>query len=1013
MSQRFYRIINSGAYVTEEKNLVPRIPVSTYRLQFNDDFTFSDAAKVIPYLSKLGITDIYSSPYFKAAKGSLHGYDIVAPDTLNPDIGTEEEYDFMIGELHAREMGQILDFVPNHMCITSRENIWWMDVLENGPSSVYNDFFDIDWNPVKKELKNKVLLPVLGDQYGKVLDKGELRLTFEEGSFFLYYYEHKFPIIPKTYNHILKHRIDKLSRTFHPEDPFYAELLSIITALNNLPSYTEKNSEKIVERHREKEIIKKRLSRLYYESAMIRTFLDDNIRIFNGISGDQRSFDHLDQLLSMQVYRLSHWRVATEEINYRRFFDINSLGAIRMENENVFNATHALVMKFIREGKVTGLRLDHPDGLYDPSEYFKRLQKSCFLQLRLAYAEKLNAEIPLSGELSDFMAKSLKMYDEIIASGKQDKFFYIIGEKILTKGERMPEEWPIFSTTGYVFLNSLNGIFVETRNAKAFEDIYNKFIKEKVNFHEIVYRKKKLIMKVSMSSEINTLGHYLNVLSEKDRHTRDFTLNSLTAAIVEIIAYFPVYRTYINSFEVNDRDRQYVEFVIQKAKKKNPALSSSIFEFLKDVLLLQFPDNFGAGEKREWLDFVMRFQQLTGPVMAKGLEDTAFYIYNRLVSLNEVGGMPDRFGTPLETFHGQNIERNKYWPHALITTSTHDTKRGEDVRVRIDVLSEMPGEWGKKLIFWRRINKKKRLLVDGQFVPDLNEEYFLYQTLVGVWPVGGTDEDGYEVFKNRIKDYMIKAIREAKLNTSWINVNSTYEEALMIYIDSLLDSAPNNQFLRDFQAFQRSIAHQGFFNSLSQAVLKITSPGIPDFYQGTELWEFSLVDPDNRRPVDYAMRMEMLDELIRKENGSGPLNLLQSLVAEKENGMIKLYVIYKALVFRRENKDLFSNGEYVPLECHDARCDTICAFLRRHGHRNVITVVPRLLRKVLAGGEELPLGRNVWDDSTIIVPSSDIGVKYRNIFTGETVAVAKSEEANSLRLADIFANSPVAILEML
>jgi len=999
--------------VTEEKYLVPRIPVSAYRLQFNHDFTFSDAAKVLPYLAKLGITDIYSSPYFKAEKGSLHGYDIVAPDTLNPEIGTEEEYNSMITELRAHDMGQILDFVPNHMCITSRENVWWMDLLENGQSSVYNDFFDIDWNPVKKELKNKVLLPVLGDQYGKVLDNGELRLIFEEGCFFLYYYEHKFPIIPKTYNNILQHRIDEFSRTVHPEDPHYAELLSIITALNNLPSYTEKDSEKIAERHREKEIIKKRLSRLYHQSALIRSFLDENIRIFNGVKGDERSFDLLDQLLSMQIYRLSHWRVATEEINYRRFFDINSLGAIRMENENVFNTTHALVMKLVREGKVTGLRLDHPDGLYDPSEYFKRLQKSCFLQLRLSYAEKLNEEIPLSGELSDFEADSLRRYDEIIASGKQDKFFYIIGEKILIKGERMPEEWPIFSTTGYVFLNSLNGIFVETRNAKAFDDIYHKFIKEKANFQEIVYEKKKLIMKVSMSSEINTLGHYLNVLSEKDRHTRDFTLNSLTAAIIEVIAYFPVYRTYINSYEVNDRDRQYIEFVIQKAKRKNPALSSSIFDFLKDVLLLQFPDKFGEGEKKEWLDFVMRFQQLTGPVMAKGLEDTAFYIYNRLVSLNEVGGMPERFGTPLETFHGQNIERNKYWPHALITSSTHDTKRGEEVRARINVLSEMPKEWGKKLILWRRINKKKRLLVDGQFVPDLNEEYFLYQTLIGAWPSGGTDEAGHESFKNRIKDYMIKAIREAKQNTSWINVNSTYEEAMMIYINSLLDSAPNNQFLRDFQAFQKGIAYYGFFNSLSQTVLKITSPGIPDFYQGTELWELSLVDPDNRRPVDYASRMEMLEELIRKESGEGQLELVRSLLAEKENGSIKLYVIYKALNFRREHKDLFTNGEYVPLECHDARCDTICAFLRRNGHRDVIVVVPRLLRKVLAGEDELPLGRNAWGDSAIIVPSSDIGVRYRNIFTGEIAAIDKCEEANSLRLADIFANFPVAVLEML
>jgi (1->4)-alpha-D-glucan 1-alpha-D-glucosylmutase len=995
-----------------EQYLLPRIPVSTYRLQFNYQFGFRDAAKIIAYLHELGITDIYSSPYFKACEKSLHGYDVVAPDALNPEVGTEVEFERMIEELHSRDMGQILDFVPNHMCITSKENVWWMDVLENGPGSVYSSYFDIDWNPTKKELKDKVLLPMLGDQYGRILENGELILRFEEGAFFLSYYDHKFPIIPKTYSLVFKHRLDVLKEILSPDNAHFTELLSIMTALTHLPAYTEREPEKIEERNREKEIIKKRIWNLYNDSAEFRNFLDENIRIFNGIKGEHRSFDLLDELLGMQIYRLSHWRVATEEINYRRFFDINSLAAIRMENESVFKATHSLLMKLVMQGKVTGLRLDHPDGLYDPSEYFRRLQKECFLQLRAGYLENMERGYTVSRNSSDAGNGSLHIYESAVSSDAQRKFFYIIGEKILTRGERMPEEWPIFSTTGYVFLNSLNGIFVDSRNARTFESVYEKFIGKKQNFQEIVYEKKKLIMQVAMSSEVNTLAHYLNRISEKDRNTRDFTLNSLATAIIEIVAFFPVYRTYINSYDVKDRDRQYIETCIAKARRKNPAVSGSIFEFLKDVLLLRFPEDHPESEKSVWLDFVMRFQQITGPVMAKGLEDTAFYVYNRLVSLNEVGGMPDRFGTPLETFHGQNIERHKFWPHALITTSTHDTKRGEDMRARINVLSEMPDEWRKKLFLWRRLNRKKRVLVDGQPVPDQNEEYFIYQTLIGAWPAGVIGPSGDQEFLPRIKDYLLKSIREAKENTSWINPNPTYEEAFTVFIDSLLDRSSNRQFIMDFEAFQASVSHYGMFNSLSQTVLKLTSPGVPDIYQGTELWQFSLVDPDNRWAVDYKSRTEMLDEITRLESESGSLKLLKKLIHEKENGMIKLYVIKKILNFRKAEKELFSSGEYVPLEGHDQKSEYFCAFLRRNGKKSIIVVVPRLVRSLM-GDEMSPCGETVWGDSTLIVPFADAGRKYRNILTEEAVPVIRHNDANSMRLSDVLGNAPVAVLELI
>jgi (1->4)-alpha-D-glucan 1-alpha-D-glucosylmutase len=997
--------------VHKEALLLPRIPISTYRLQINMNFRFSDARNIISYLYDLGISDIYASPYFKATAGSTHGYDIVDHNYLNPEIGTEEEYNELIAELQKYGMGQLLDIVPNHMCIESKDNIWWMDVLENGPSSIYADYFDIDWDPLKKELKNKILLPVLGDQYGNILEAQKLRLAFEEGAFFLYYFENKFPIIPKTYIFILKHRIDKLENILSSDNPHYVELLSIITAIDHLPPYTETAPEKVAERYREKEIIKKRLWTLYNESSEIKDFIDENVRIFNGIKGDPGSFDLLNELLNMQAYRLSYWRVATEEINYRRFFDINSLAAIKIEKPVIFVDTHKLLMQLIKEGKVTGLRVDHPDGLYDPSGYFHKLQRNCFLQTRLSYSEGVKKEISQPFEHSDLEEEILNEYDKILSKNPQFKPFYIIGEKILSKGERMPEDWPIFSTTGYVFLNAVNGIFVEMSNAKAFDDIYSKFTKLKINFQDVVYKNRKLIMKVAMSSEINSLGHFLNRISEKNRHTRDFTLNSLTNVIIEVIAFFPVYRTYTNSMKVKDKDRQYIEAAVSKAKRNNPAISASIFDFLKDVLLLKFPDNFSDEEKNEWLDFVMRFQKLTGPVMAKGLEDTSFYIYNRLISLNEVGGSPDRFGISLEAFHGMNIERIKFWPHALITTSTHDSKRSEDVRARINVLSEIPNEWKKRLIYWSRLNKKTKVLVDGQIVPDHNEEYLLYQTLIGAWPIEIKNEKEYEEFKIRIRNYMLKAIREAKVNTSWINPNTIYEDALQIFIDRIMDNKSENQFLKDFLGFQKIISNCGLYNSLSQTLLKITSPGVPDFYQGTELWDFSLVDPDNRRPVDYEVRKKMLKELRKRESEIPLSDLTRELTINKENGMIKLYLIYKTLNYRRDKRDLFDRGEYLPLEVMEGKADNVCAFARRIANREIVIAVPRFFTKLITQPEALPLGKEVWNDSFMVVPFAEVGAKYHNIFTGEIITARNYKNATTLHLSEVFLNFPAAMME--
>ncbi|MBE0503673.1 MAG: malto-oligosyltrehalose synthase [Desulfuromonadales bacterium] len=980
-----------------------RIPLSTYRLQFNSDFSFSAAREILPYLQLLGISDIYASPYFKASPGSRHGYDILDQNSLNPEVGSEEEYEALVAELQRCSMGQILDIVPNHMCIEGQGNHFWLDVLENGPSSIYAHFFDIDWHPVKQELENKILIPILGDQYGAILENGELQLAFEEGSFFVYYYDNKLPIIPKAYSHILTLGIETLEQELLAESPQFQELMSIITALKHLPPTTEQDPERIIERYREKEIVKRRLWNLYQESLAISDFIDRNVVTCNGQPGEPHSFDLLDKLLREQVYRISHWRVATEEINYRRFFDINSLGAIRVEDPTVFAETHRLLFRLIATGKINGLRIDHADGLRNPEVYSQRLQASCFIHLNRANAVE-------TGD-ADEEATLRGRYEQMVAADPGYKPFYILGEKILLKSEKLPEGWAVFGTTGYDFANQVNGLFVDSGAAKSFEKIYSRFVQQRIDFQEVAYERKKLVMQVAMSSEINTLGHYLNRISEQNRHTRDFTLNSLIKSIIEVIACFPVYRTYINSFEVAERDRLYIEATIGRAKRQNPAISASVFDFIRDVLLLRFPDTVSDESRQVWLDFVKRFQQITGPVMAKGVEDTAFYVYNRLLSLNEVGGAPERFGISLEAFHGQNIERSKSRPLAMLASSTHDTKRSEDVRARINVLTEIPEQWREGLSRWSRQNRKHKVLIEGKLAPSRNEEYFLYQTLIGTWPFSPPATEEFATFRGRIKDYMLKALREAKTDTSWISPNAPYEAAVLAFIEAILKCSRHNHFLADFTAFQRLTAAAGIFNSLAQTLLKITSPGIPDFYQGNELWDFSLVDPDNRRLVDYSLRRRWLDDLLRREATDGPLATAQDVVASRQDGRIKLHLSCKALNFRRDHRALFESGRYLPLTVDGARHEHVCAFERALNGSSFLVVVPRLCSHLIENAEGLPLGPEVWAETRVLLPAETSPGRYRHIFSGEILEPTQEDGRGTLALAEIFATYPVALLE--
>ena len=979
-----------------------RIPTATYRLQFNAGFTFADATGIIGYLHELGISDMYASSYLAAREGSVHGYDVVNQTVLNKELGNEESYLAMIDELQRHGMGHILDFVPNHMCIESSDNVWWMDVLENGVSSPYAHFFDIDWEPVKKELIGKVLLPLLGDQYGKVLENGDLHLVFREGAFYVNCYTLQIPIEPKSYLQILQHRLDALKDKFPADAEPVQELLSIETALQHLPAATELDPEKQGERYREKEIIKKRLWQLCQETPAVAAFIDENVQIFNGNKGEPASFDLLDRLQRDQVYRLSYWRVATEEINYRRFFDINALAAIRMENEAVYDLAHQLLFRLIREGKITGVRIDHVDGLYDPVSYLQNLQKSSYLQLRSGAG-------PAEGN-ENHQGAVEREYLQHLEREPSYKPLYAVVEKILMKGEQLPEQWPVFGTTGYDFLNNVNGIFVSTEKAKNFDRIYDRFVKRGEEFPEIVYQKKKLVMQVSLSGERNMLAHQLNNISEQDRLTRDFTLNSLARAISEVIACFPVYRTYANSASVREKDVQYIEAAVAKSKRRNPAISGSVFDFVRDVLLLKSPERAKESDRRDWLCFAMRFQQITGPVMAKGLEDTAFYVYNRLVSLNDVGGTPGKFGTALEAFHGQNLDRHKSFPHAMLATATHDSKRGEDVRTRIDALSEIPELWQKAVVRWSRLNKAKATLLENQKVPDRNEEYLLYQTLIGVWPARDMDRTGFEGFRTRMREYMIKAIREAKVNTSWVSPNTAYEEAVTGFVDRILTDDADNPFLREFLPLQKRLARCGVFSSLSQTFLKMVSPGVPDFYQGTELFDLTLVDPDNRRQVDYGIRTRALAELKAREAEVGPEALFGELLEQPEDGRVKLYLIFRVLNYRRKNRDIFDSGEYLPLEAKGPRARHLCAFARRRDGTGVIAVAARLIATLAPEPEQLPLGETAWLDTLLVLPEESVG-RFRNIINGEQLEAIQSGGQRGIPLAQLFARISVALLE--
>ena len=946
------------------------IPRATYRVQLHRGFTFRDAEAIVPYLAALGVSHLYASPFLKARPGSTHGYDVVDHAALNPEIGTREDFDALSATLRAHGMGLMLDLVPNHMGVQKADNRWWLDVLEHGQASRYAGFFDIDWAPESAELAGKVLIPILGDQYGTVLERGELVLRFDAaaGELNLWYHEHRLPIRPSEYPRLLVPGVGGLARSAGAEIAQALRDIAAAFAALPRPGTDDPGLEAVA--------VKGSLAALCACAPAVTRFIEDAVATLNGSVGQPSSFDGLHELIKGQAYRLAFWRVAADDINYRRFFDVNDLAALRAEREDVFEATHRLPLDLLARGQADCLRIDHPDGLLDPEAYFVRLQD--------AAAQALGAT-------------------ERDARGRAA---YVLIEKILADHERMSERWPVHGTTGYRFMNVVNGLFVDPAARTRFSRLYAAFVGERVEFDDILRRSKTLILVHALASELNRIANALTRIAKRDRHTCDYTRNSLRRALVEIVACFPVYRTYVTARGRSADDRRHVDWGVAVARRQSAEGDRSVFDFVGAVLRgdVQPADQDTAAEV---LRFVQRFQQLTAPATAKGMEDTSFYVYTRLASLNEVGGDPRTFGFSVQAFHGASQDRAAHWPHTMLATSTHDNKRSEDVRTRIDVLSEMPAAWRLALRRWRQLNRRHRSDVEGASAPSSNDEYLLYQTLLGAWPLQPPDETSLHAFRERIQAYMLKAVREAKVHTSWVNNHQEYESALARFIDGLLGTLTGNRFLDEFIPAQRRIARHGCVNSLAQTLVKLTSPGVPDTYQGTELWDLSLVDPDNRRPVDYGLRARCLQEVTaaRDDHASYAAELLESW----PDGRIKLWLTARLLGLRRERAAFFERAGYAPVRLEGTSARHVCAYARRLGEEALVTVVPRLWMALTGDSDAWPVGSAVWGDTVLRMPGARSA--WRNVLTGETLAAQSGERETRIALGDALARLPFALIE--
>ncbi|MEB3211838.1 MAG: malto-oligosyltrehalose synthase [Leptolyngbyaceae bacterium] len=969
-----------------------RIPIATYRIQFNSDFPFESAEAIIPYLKELGISDLYASPIFKARNGSTHGYDVVDPRHINPELGDRHAFESLVKTLHAQEMGWLQDIVPNHMAYDS-SNEFLMDVMEHGPHSDYYTFFDIEWEHPYKDIESKVLAPMLGDFYGRCLENGELTLSYDETGLAVNYYDLHFPLRIESYIQLITYQLQRLEASLGRDDPDFIKLLGILYLVKST------TADSTGQQYRDQvTFVKGLLWELYQSNSEVQAFIDENLAIFNGHrppisepepSGTGRTstsqmgvglseseplgtgslgigqsgkkepeapdFGLLDALLSEQFFRLSFWKVGAEELNYRRFFTVNELICVRIDDPTVFNITHQLIKELVDEGWVDGVRIDHIDGLYNPLRYLERLR----------------------AHLGDA---------------------YVIVEKILESGETLPEDWPVQGTTGYEFLNHVNGLFCQVNHEADFTRIYRQFTGQIETYEEQELTCKQLIVDKNLAGDVENLANLLKQIASRYRYASDFTLIGLRRAILTVLVLFPVYRTYVTEAGLNERNRTYIQRVIQEAKRRVPQYVNEL-DFIAQLFLQNYEDWITEEDKAQRTRFVMRMQQYSGPLMAKGVEDTLLYIYHRLLSLNEVGGSPDRFGVTLPEFHAFNQQQVTYWPHSMNTSSSHDTKRSEDVRARLNVLSEMPGEWEAEVFAWKQLNHAHKTVSGDRAIPDANDEYALYQTLIGAYPFEPYD---HETFVQRIKDFAIKAVREAKVHTAWLRPDTEYEDGFLRFVDALLASQDDNPFLERLKTFQSKIAFYGMVNSLAQHLLKMTAPGVPDIYQGTEMWDLSLVDPDNRRPVDYEHRFHELQELRKWAEGDRP-GLLQNLISYPEDGRIKLFLTAEILATLSQNSDIFQGGKYVPVRVTGTYDDHVVAFLRRAGSRYALTVVPRFPVMLCEPGQ-FPLGKALWKDTALDLTGVE-PLTWSDVFSGRS-----HSGASSLPLGAVLSEFPVALL---
>ncbi len=963
-------------------------PRASYRLQFGSGFGFADAAALAGYLAELGVSHVYASPYLASASGT-HGYDVVDHGSVDVTFGDLEQFGQLAMAARDLGMGLLLDIIPNHMGNNDAGNEWWLDVLENGETSRYADFFDIDWNPTATNLQHKVLLPFLGAPFVEALEQAQLQVVYEHDRLQLAYGDCRFPLAPGTWPAVLEPACDHY-REHHLADNEQdeasgdqIELESIITQLRLLPDPECRDEAATRQRYREQGVARRRLAQLLSISDDIRQSLAATLASLNGAVGQPRSFDRLEQLINRQWYRLAYWRVAADEINYRRFFDINDLAAIRVEVPRVFDAVHGLVGQFISQGWVTGLRIDHPDGLLDPQSYFENLH-ALFRRHRPRGDERTPSQI------------------------------YLVAEKILSGEEPLPTDWNICGTTGYDLLNLLNRLLVHPEGLQKLRSAYAQLTGQETSPADVLYESKRTILIDAMSSELQMLARQLYCIAQQDRAARDYTLPGLQRALREVIACMTVYRTYVRpqGWDVSEADYRRMTTAVRMAKRRNPSMDWTALDFIASVVLLRNPPYLSEEQAADRRRFALKMQQVTGPVMAKGLEDTSFYRHYPLASLNEVGGELDTPAISTEEMHRQMHHRATTWPHSLSATSTHDTKRGEDVRARLHVLSEIPDLWIESVYRWQELNRPMLHVVDGEELPDRNTTYLLYQTLLGTWPLDDLSDAERETYVARIVRYMQKAEREAKVHTSWMNPAEEYEQAVAQFVQRLLTHESAQPFRAEMQTLASEIATAGFINALAQTLLKATLPGVPDFYQGTEYWDFNLVDPDNRRPLDFAIRRESLARL-QQEFAFDPQSLTQNLIQRWPTPEIKQFVAWRSIAARAANPQLFSAGEYLSLIPQGDLAEHVFGFCRRWQDLRLAVIVPRQVQLLAqrSGSPDSLRGFLAvdWGNTRIELPCEN-ALCWRNEFSGEMVTADSPTGKPSLSMAGLFARWPVVML---